>query len=288
MSVSTVAVIGAGTIGRGVAASVAQAGVRVLLLDTSEEALRHAPSRIRYHLRQQKLLAPASLAGSTTEIVDRVECSGDYTRLAEADFIIENIPEKWELKKSAWQRIDAVAPAHCVMASNTSVLSITRIASLTRRPERVVGLHFMNPAPLKAIVEVIPGYRTSQEVIETTRNLLARMKKECVVVQDMPGFVSNRLLMSMINEAVFLVQDGVASVEEVDRICKSGFGHAMGPLETADLIGLDTVLHSIQALYDSYHDVKYRPCLLLKKMVDAGLRGRKSGKGFYEYHESPR
>lgn len=283
MTLSTVAVIGAGTIGCGVAASVAQARVRVLLLDNSEKALEQASTSVTNHLRQQRLLAPASLRESIADTLQRIHYGTGYAQLSEADFIIENIPEKWELKKIVWQQMDSVAPAHCVMASNTSVLSITRIASVTSRPERAVGVHFMNPAPLKPMVELIRGYHTSEEALGIAKALLRQMNKDCIVVQDMPGFVSNRLLMLMINEAVFLVQDGVATVEEVDTICKSGFGHAMGPLATADLIGLDTVLSSVLGLYESYHDAKYRPCPLLKKMVDAGLRGRKSGKGFYTY-----
>ncbi len=193
------------------------------------------------------------------------------------------MPEKWEIKRDLYPRLDAVCPERAVFAVNTSCISITRVAGLTGRPDRVLGMHFMNPVPLKPMVEAIRAFHTSDETLETARQLLRQMGKDCIVVGDLPGFVSNRILMLTVNEAVFVLQDGVATAEQVDQLFKTCFGHKMGPLETADLIGLDTILYSIEVLYDSYNDSKFRPSPLLKKMVDAGLLGRKSGKGFYDY-----
>ena len=200
--------------------------------------------------------------------------------------MIENATERWEVKREIYPRLDALCSDETIVAANTSAFPITRIASLSQRPDRIVGIHFMNPVPLKSTVELIPGYHTSNETLEQTQRLLQAMGKEWVLVGDAPGFVSNRVLMLTINEAAFLLNDGVSTAEDVDRVFKSCFGHPMGPLETADLIGLDTILYSIEVLQDAYADSKYRPCPLLKRMVAAGLLGRKSGEGFYEYPKS--
>jgi len=196
---------------------------------------------------------------------------------------VENVVEKWDVKEDVYARIDAICPDRCVFAANTSAISITRIASATQRADKVVGMHFMNPVPMKKTVEVIRGYHSSDATMEIAQQFLTQMGKEGIVVNDSPGFVSNRVLMLTVNEAIFLVQDQVSSAQDIDQIFKSCFGHQMGPLETADLIGLDTILYSIEVLYESFNDSKYRPCPLLKKMVDAGLYGRKSGRGFYTY-----
>jgi 3-hydroxybutyryl-CoA dehydrogenase len=196
---------------------------------------------------------------------------------------VENVVEKWPVKKDVYAQLDAICRPDVVFAANTSAISITRIGSATKRPSQVVGMHFMNPVPMKPMVEVIRGFHTSDASIAAAKQFLAGMGKDCIVVEDSPGFVSNRVLMLTVNEAVFLVHDKVASAADVDRIFKTCFGHKMGPLETADLIGLDTILYSIEVLYESFNDDKYRPCPLLKKMVDAGLHGRKSGRGFYNY-----
>ena len=283
MNIKVVGVVGAGVMGTGVAQSLAQAGHRVILLDISEEILKRAREEIAKNIRFQRLFSKTKDQESVDAIVDRIRFTTDYAPFADADFVIENVTEKWEIKRGVHEQLDAVCPKHAVFAVNTSAFSITRVASVTKRPEKVLGMHFMNPVPMKPMVEVIRGYHTSEETIAIAKELLATMDKECVVVNDMPGFVSNRVLMLTVNEAVFLVQDQVASVEEVDKIFKSCFGHKMGPLETADLIGLDTILYSIEVLYESFNDSKYRPCPLLKKMVDAGLHGRKSGQGFYTY-----
>jgi 3-hydroxybutyryl-CoA dehydrogenase len=283
MNIKTVGVVGAGVMGSGVAQNLAQTGHNVKLLDISESVLEQARGRIRQSIRFQGLFqkkgAPVGQGGAE----ERITFSTRYEELAEADFIIENVTEKWEIKKEVYRQIDSVCPSDIVLAANTSAISITRIASLVREPGRVIGIHFMNPVPLKPVAEVIRAYHTSDQTIETTRALLSQMGKDCVIVNDVPGFVSNRVLMLMINEAIFLLQDQVASVENVDRVFKSCFGHKMGPLETADLIGLDTILYSIEVLYESFNDDKFRPCPLLKKMVDAGLYGQKNGRGFYNY-----
>lgn len=283
MKNKTIGVVGAGVMGIGVGHSLAQAGHRVLLLDISHAILQHAKDEITNNIRLQRMLNRTSGQESVADIVERITFTTDYAPFADADFVIENATENWEIKKGIHAKLDAVCPEHAVFAANTSAISITRIASVTKRPDRILGMHFMNPVPMKPMVEVIRGYHTSETTLNTAKELLASMDKQCVVVNDMPGFVSNRVLMLTVNEAIYLVQDQVATAEEVDTIFKSCFGHKMGPLETADLIGLDTILYSVEVLYESFNDSKYRPCPLLKKMVDAGLHGRKNGQGFYTY-----
>ncbi len=283
MSKQTVGVVGAGVMGIGVSQSLAQAGHRVLLLDLEHRILQHAKDEITNNLRLARMLNRAAGQESIGDITERITFTTDYEPFADADFVIENVIENWEAKKGVHTRLDSVCPPRAVFAANTSAISITRIGSATGRADRVLGMHFMNPVPMKPTVEVIRGYHTSEETLATARNLLASMGKKGIVVNDMPGFVSNRVLMLTVNEAVYLVQDQVAAAADVDEIFRSCFGHKMGPLETADLIGLDTILYSIEVLYESFNDSKYRPCPLLKKMVDAGLHGRKNGKGFYTY-----
>ena len=283
MATQVVGVAGAGVIGVGVAQNLAQTGHRVILLDVSEQALERARGEIANNVRLQAFFKKGERGEGAAQILERIEFTTDDRPLAEADFVIENVTEKWEVKRGLYARLDEVCPERCVFAANTSCIPITRIAAATRRPARVLGIHFMNPVPLKPTVEVMRGHHTSEETLEAARQLLGRMGKTFVVVNDSPGFVSNRVLMLTINEAIFLLQEQVATARDVDEIFKSCFGHKMGPLETADLIGLDTILYSVEVLYESFNDSKYRPCPLLKKMVDAGLLGRKSGRGFYEY-----
>jgi 3-hydroxybutyryl-CoA dehydrogenase len=279
-----VGVVGAGVMGVGVAQNLAETGHEVVLLDLGNEQLDHAHAAIHQNLRMRGLFAKSKEPKEQSDaVLRRINFTTDYDQFGQTDFVIENVVEKWEVKAEVYKRLDAVCPEHCVFAANTSAISITRIGSATRRPDRVLGMHFMNPVPLKSMVEVIKGYHTSQETLDHAEALLAAMGKECIVVNDMPGFVSNRVLMLTVNEAIFVVQDQVTSAENVDRIFKSCFGHKMGPLETGDLIGLDTILLSLEVLYEAYNDTKYRPCPLLKKMVSAGLLGRKSGRGFYNY-----
>lgn len=285
MKLETVGVIGAGVMGVGVAQNLAQSNFRVRLVDVTDEKLTTAKQQIRQNIRLQNMLKRNTGGMSTDAILQSIKFSTDYEILNDVDFVIENVTENWPIKKEVYKIIDPICPSHAVFAANTSAISITRIGSVTTRPARVLGMHFMNPVPMKKMVEVIRGYHTTDETISTAKDLLAGMGKECVVVNDSPGFVSNRVLMLTVNEAVFLVQDQVAQPEEVDKIFRECFGHKMGPLETADLIGLDTILYSIEVLYESFNDDKYRPCPLLKKMVDAGLHGRKNGRGFYDYQE---
>jgi 3-hydroxybutyryl-CoA dehydrogenase len=284
MKTRTVGVLGAGVMGTGVAQALAQTEHQVILVDLSPEILSRAEQRIRQNIRLMSMFDKTPQATDTNAVMSQIVFTTDYARLADVHMVIENVTEKWEIKQPVYQQIDAICQAACIFAVNTSALSITRLASVTKRAPQVIGMHFMNPVPMKPMVEVIRGYHTSAETINRVNALVVDMGKECIVVNDAPGFVTNRVMMLTINEAVFMVQEHVASVEEVDRLFKQCFGHKMGPLETADLIGLDTVLLSIDVLYESFNDSKYRPCPLLKKMVAAGLCGRKSGRGFYAYH----
>lgn len=284
MNIQIVGVVGAGVMGIGVAQNLAQTGHQVILIDVSDEILERAKQEIRQNLRFRGFFNKTEQAENPDDVLSRIKFSPDYQFLESAEFVIENTTEKWNIKNKVYEKIDTICPKDSVFAANTSAISITRIASVTQRASKVIGIHFMNPVPMKQTVEMIRGYHTSDETIETAKTLLAQMNKDCILVNDAPGFVSNRVLMLTINEAIFLLQEQVASASEVDRIFKSCFGHKMGPLETADLIGLDTILFSIEVLYESFNDSKYRPCPLLKKMVDAKLYGRKSKQGFYTYN----
>ena len=282
MEFKSVGVVGAGVMGAGVAQSLAQTGHQVVLVDISDDVLANAKKEVRNGLRAFSLFNKKEIIDHKASM-DRISYTTDYERLAEVDFVVENVTEKWPIKKEVYERIDPICRPDVVFAVNTSAISITKVGGITKRAPKVVGMHFMNPVPMKPMVEVIRGFHTAPETIDTAKRFLAEINKQCVVVEDMPGFVSNRVLMLTINEAAFLVQDKVAAPADVDRIFKTCFEHRMGPLETADLIGLDTILYSIEVLYESYNDSKYRPCPLLKKMVDAGLHGRKSGRGFFSY-----
>jgi len=279
-------VIGAGIMGSGVAQNLAQKGKKVILIDLHEEILDRSKESIRNALRFQGFIRKEA-AVDPDRVMEAITFTTDYRALAEAWFVVENVVEQWPVKREVFARIDTICQESCIFASDTSCIPITKIGSATRRPGRVIGIHFMNPVPMKDTVEVIRGFHTSDETVAATKEFLAGMGKECIVVNDSPGFVSNRVLMLTINEAIFVLQDQVATAREVDQIFKSCFGHRMGPLETADLIGLDTILYSIEVLHESFGDSKYRPSPLLTKMVDAGLLGRKSGKGFYPYQGAP-
>jgi 3-hydroxybutyryl-CoA dehydrogenase len=270
--------------GSGIAQCLVESGRRVVLVDITEDHLSRARQAIRQGLRMRGLLGRRPAAGEGAhELLSRIAFTCDDGLLATVDLVIENVVEKWTVKEAVYRRLDRICPPECVFAANTSAISITRLAGVTRRPDRVVGMHFMNPAPLKPMVEVVRGHHTSAATLERAMALLVVMGKEGVVVEDMPGFVTNRVLMLTLNEAIWVVQDRVAGPEDVDRLFVSCFGHAMGPLATADLIGLDTVLDSLEVLHQSYGDDKFRPCPLLRRMVDAGLHGRKSRRGFYDY-----
>lgn len=277
-----VGVIGAGVMGRGVAQSLAESGHEVILVDLSEEILEEAMVEIKKNSRLQRLFNK-NVKGSVEEICSLIHPVSNLERIKDANFIIENITEDVEKKEKLYSELDKICNPDCIFMVNTSCISITKIASLMTHQDKVIGTHFMNPVPLMKAVEVIRGYYTSEETLQEVKELLETMGKESIVVNDFPGFVSNRISHLMMNEAAFIVQDQVADPQTVDAIFKKCYGHKMGPLETADLIGLDTVVNSLEVLYESYNDTKFRCCPLLRKMVDAGLHGKKSGKGFYNY-----
>ena len=279
-----VGVIGAGVMGTGVAQNLAQKGLGVVLVDVSADVLPKARETIYNSLRFAGMMrrddAPAI---DPDQAVARIDFTTDYSRLGDVDFVVENVVEKLSVKAEIYPKLDAICPPDCIFAANTSCISITKLGGFTQRPDMVCGMHFMNPVPMKNTVELIRGHHTTEETVARGKDFLKQMGKDAVVVNDMPGFVSNRVLMLTVNEAIWLVQDGVASAADVDKIFRSCFGHKMGPLETGDLIGLDTILYSLDELYAAYRDPKFRPSPLLQKMVDAGLPGRKSGKGIYTY-----
>jgi 3-hydroxybutyryl-CoA dehydrogenase len=280
---ATIGVVGAGVMGVGVAQNLAQTGHRVVLLDLNDRVLAHARGEIERALRFHSFFTKQKAGPPAAEVMERITFTTDYAPFADADFVVENATEKVAIKEGIYPVLDEVCPPHACFAANTSCISITRIGGWTKRPDRVLGMHFMNPVPLKPVVETIRGFYTSQRTIDTALRFLRQMGKEGIVVNDLPGFVSNRVLMLTINEAIWEVMDGVASAEDIDRIFVTCFGHKMGPIATGDLIGLDTILYSLEVLYDSYNDPKFRPCPLLRKMVDAGLHGRKTGRGFFDY-----
>ncbi|MCR8843804.1 3-hydroxyacyl-CoA dehydrogenase family protein [Paenibacillus sp. SC116] len=279
-----VGIIGAGTMGIGLSVDLILHGIPSVLIDTSEEALAKAKADIVHTVRLAPLLNRSAPRLTPEQALALVTFSTDIAEVESCDFIVENATENEETKKEIFEQLDRVCPEEVCFAANTSCISITRIGSFTRRPDKVIGMHFMNPVYLKSSVEVIRGYHTSTDTIEQANRLLSCLDKEAILVNDMPGFVSNRISHLFMNEAAYVVQDQVASPQEVDDIFKKCYGHKMGPLETADLIGLDTVLNSLNVLYESYQDSKFRAAPLLKKMVDAGLHGKKTGVGFYNYN----
>lgn len=280
---SHIGVVGAGVMGAGVAGNLAQTEHGVVLVDVDDGALEKAKAAIRDAVRLQRMMGDASATPSPSEVLGKITFTTDYAALLETQYIVENVPEVWSIKQDVYRKLDAVAPAETIFAANTSCIPITRIAALTGRQDRIIGIHFMNPVPMRPTVEVIRGWHTSDATVDATRAMLSGMGKDMVVVRDGAGFVSNRVLMLTINEAIFVVQDRTAEAADVDRIFRECFGHQTGPLETADLIGLDTILNSLEVLYDNFRDGKFRPCPLLQRMVDAGLLGRKTGEGFYRY-----
>ncbi|WP_223067491.1 3-hydroxyacyl-CoA dehydrogenase family protein [Paenibacillus caui] len=279
----TVAVIGAGVMGCATALDIARSGHQVFLKDISGAALERAPSVIRREYRSACFLNKGYGDVPLPAIMERITLCADDEEIAQADLIIENTTEDVNGKSDECARLAKICRADAFFAINTSCISITKLASFLADPSRAIGVHLMNPVPVKTMVEVIRGYHTSEQTERGMVEFLQSLGKQPVVIDDLPGFVSNRLSHLLMNEAAFIVQDGIATAEQVDAIIKHGFNHQMGPLETADLIGLDTVVQSLDVLYHSYHDPKFRCCPLLRKMVDAGQWGRKSGRGFYDY-----
>lgn len=283
MDIQSVGVIGAGVMGSGLAQALALTGHDVVLVDISESVLQKVKDNFVKNVRLQMMLGGEPVSVEPREALDRIIFTTDLLQLAVSDYVVETVTEKWDVKEEIFRKIDDICKDSCIFASNTSAIPIARLARVTNRPDKVIGLHFMNPVTLKPTVEMIKSPYSSDETLRLSRQLLSRMKKNWVLVNDSPGFVSNRVLMLTINEAIFLVQEAVASPEDIDQVFKSCFSYKMGPLETADLIGLDTILFSLEVLRENLQQAKYDPCPLLKKMVEKGELGRKSGKGFFQH-----
>jgi len=277
-----VGLVGAGTMGSGIAHVFARAGFDVLLCDVEQRFLDRAMGQIRTNLGREA--SKGKLPEAQIEpTLARIKTSTDRNQLGGADFAVEAASERFDVKAEIFHALDHVLPETAVLATNTSSISITKLAAQTRRPAQVIGMHFFNPVPVMALVEIVRGLATSNEVFATVHGLAVKLGKTPIEVNDAPGFVSNRVLMPLINEAAFAVMEGVATAEAVDQVFKLGMAHPMGPLTLADFIGLDVCVDIMRVLQDGYGDPKYRPCPLLVRMVDAGWLGRKSGRGFYSY-----
>ena len=280
-----IVVIGAGTMGNGIAHTAAVSGFEVTLIDVAEEIVQRGMSTITTNLQRGVDKGKMS-ADEKAAILRRIRPTTDVQAIADADIVIEAIIENLEAKTALFEKLDRLTASHCILASNTSSISITKIAAATKRPDKVIGMHFMNPVPVMTLVEVIRGMATSDETYQRVEDLAKRMGKTAIEVNDYPGFISNRVLLPMINEAIFALHEGVATADAIDGVMKLGMNHPMGPLQLADFIGLDVCLAILRVLEDGFGDPKYRPCPLLVKMVDAGWLGRKSGRGFYTYVSS--
>jgi 3-hydroxybutyryl-CoA dehydrogenase len=281
-SIRTVAVLGAGTMGNGIAHVFARAGYNVILRDVETSYLDRARDTIAKNL-DREIKKGKVAEGDKAQILARIRATTDMSEIARADFAVEAVPERLDLKLSVLRDADKLLRPEAILASNTSSISVTTLAAATSRPDRFIGMHFMNPVPVMVLVEVIRALQTSDETFQATVALCERLEKKPVAVNDAPGFVSNRVLMPLINEAAFAVMEGVATAEAVDAVMKLGMNHPMGPLELADFIGLDVCVNILDVLYNGFGDSKYRACPLLKKMVAAGWLGRKTGRGFYVY-----
>ncbi|MBM7601190.1 3-hydroxybutyryl-CoA dehydrogenase [Virgibacillus halotolerans] len=282
MEIKKIMVIGAGQMGAGIAQVCAQAGYDVLLNDMNEKALDQGMKNIEKHLTRavdKQRISDQDKA----ETLARLTASSQLEDAEGRDFVIEAVVENMDVKAKLFRDLDTIAPKHAILASNTSSLPITEIAAVTERPDQVIGMHFMNPVPVMKLVEIIRGLQTSDETYQQVEALTNELKKAPVEVADFPGFAANRILMPMINEAIYTVYEGVASPEDIDTVMKLGMNHPMGPLTLADFIGLDTCLYIMEVLYEGFSDSKYRPCPLLRKYVKAGWLGKKSGRGFYQY-----
>jgi 3-hydroxybutyryl-CoA dehydrogenase len=288
MKLDTIGVVGAGTMGVGVSSDLILHGLSVVLIDNNDKALERAEAKILESVRFAPVSKPTLCKLEEDEIPNRIKFSTDLDAAKGCHYIIENVTEDWDIKKPVYEQLSALCDEDVCFGVNTSCTSITKVGAATDRPKKVIGLHFMNPAYLIDGIEVMRGFHTSDDTMETTLSLLKRLGKRTTVVGDLPGFVSNRVSHVFMNEAAFVVQDQLAEPSQVDEIFRNCFGHSMGPLETADLIGLDTVVNSLRVLFESFQDSKFRCCPLLQKMVQAGQLGRKTGSGFYTYGRSGR
>jgi 3-hydroxybutyryl-CoA dehydrogenase len=285
MEFTRVGVLGAGNIGVGVVTDLVLHGLCTVVVDVSDEILQRAQTAVLNNIRCVPLLSKTLPRITRDEALRRMVLTTTLQDIASCDFVIENVTEDWNVKQRLYEELDRLAPPEVCFGANTSCISITQIGGVTRRAAQVIGIHLMNPVHLKPTVEVIRGFHTSEQTLDTLLQLFSVLRKEAIVVNDLPGFVSNRISHLFMNEAAFVLQDNVATAEQVDQIFKQCFAHTMGPLETADLIGLDTVVRSLDVLYESFKDPKYRCCPLLRKLVHAGHLGRKTGKGFHAYPE---
>ena len=282
MTIQKIMVIGAGQMGSGIAQVCAQAGYDVLLNDIKEESYNKGLTSITKNL-SRNVEKERMTEDEKNATLNRISKSLDLNDASTVDIVIEAAVENMEIKKSIFAKLDDIAPKHAILASNTSSLPITEIAAATKRPEKVIGMHFMNPVPVMKLVEIIRGLATDDEVYNAVEKMTEKLSKVPVEVNDFPGFVANRILMPMINEAIYTLYEGVATEESIDQVMKLGMNHPMGPLQLADFIGLDTCLYIMETLHEGFGDSKYRPCPLLRKYVAAGWLGKKSGRGFYQY-----
>jgi 3-hydroxybutyryl-CoA dehydrogenase len=282
MYIHRVGVVGAGTMGNGITHVLARSGYHVVLCDVEQRFLDRALETIGKNLDREVAKSKITAADKATAM-GRIQLVVDRGKLSDCDFVVEAATEKFAIKTEIFRDLDRICPPEIILASNTSSISITKLAALTKRPEKVIGMHFFNPVPVMKLVEVIRGLATAQPTFETVRDLALKLEKTPVEVNDAPGFVSNRVLMPLLNEAMYTVMEGVATPEAVDEVFKLGMAHPMGPLTLADFIGLDVCLDIMRVLLDGLGDPKYRPCPMLIKMVDAGWLGKKSGRGFYQY-----
>ena len=282
MAIERVGVVGAGTMGNGIAHVFAASGHQVLLCDVEQKFLDRGLATITKNL-DRELAKNKITEGQKSETLKRTEATLERGRLAQCDFVVEAASEKLDIKSELFRDLDRICRPEVILASNTSSISITKLGAVTRRPQKVIGMHFFNPVPVMKLVELVRGLATSDETFQTVRELALKLEKSPVEVNDAPGFVSNRVLMPLLNEAMYTVMEGVATAEAVDEVFKLGMNHPMGPLTLADFIGLDVCLDIMRVMHNGLGDPKYRPCPLLVKMVDAGWLGRKSGHGFYKY-----